>query len=308
MPANSLTWRRCWAQIATPGGLGLSSFWAPMLAPFTTLAVSSLADFSARARQGTPSGATREGTARQCFARLALCKVHWPDFHGMLEVGQATFAHYAASGLLPADPAGFELPATAEPAAPLLGRISVQLHARSPLVAGPAAEQQRPQRVLLEQRGGLVRNFVDLPQLLGSCNAAGDTLCRAFTFAGDYARCRPAWTVLRKVACSHAASACTSAHLPSAGRAGPCCMFTGGGTASTVLCVLPPRRSAPKGWIVMSAHNDNLHVLYCQEHCGRAQRQCAGDHTWLRQQQPDADGAWISAYRSPAFPVWHLPP
>lgn len=41
-----------------------------MLAPFTRLAVSSLADFSARLPQGTPSDATNEGIAVQCFQKV----------------------------------------------------------------------------------------------------------------------------------------------------------------------------------------------------------------------------------------------
>ena len=165
-----------------------------MLAPFTDAAVSSLADFSARLQRGAPPGAVRAGAARQCFARLSLCKVPWPDYHGMLEVGQATYAHYA--GRLPADPAGFARSPPAEPVAHRLEKAPLRLHGRPAFVPQSAAGQQQPLRVLLEQRGGPVRNFVDLPQLLGSCNAAGDTLCRAFTFAGDYARCSPAGKVL----------------------------------------------------------------------------------------------------------------
>ena len=57
-------------QVGTPGGLGLAGYWAPMLAPFTNLAVSSLADFSARAPRGAPSRATNEGTHQQCFAQV----------------------------------------------------------------------------------------------------------------------------------------------------------------------------------------------------------------------------------------------
>ena len=57
-------------QIGTPGGLGLGGYWAPMLAPYTDLAVSSLADFSARKPPGTPSRATNEGTHQQCFAKV----------------------------------------------------------------------------------------------------------------------------------------------------------------------------------------------------------------------------------------------
>ena len=65
-------------QVGTPGGLGLAGYWAAMLAPFTDLAVSSLADFSARAPRGAPSGATNEGTHQQCFAQVT------SDIHALL--------------------------------------------------------------------------------------------------------------------------------------------------------------------------------------------------------------------------------
>ena len=60
-------------QIATPGGMGLPAFYAPMLAPATSLAVTSLASFSARQPAGTPSGATNEGLSQQCFDRVCPC-------------------------------------------------------------------------------------------------------------------------------------------------------------------------------------------------------------------------------------------
>lgn len=50
--------------------MGLPSFWPPMLAPFTRLRVASLAEFSARLPQGTPSDATNEGIAMQCFQKV----------------------------------------------------------------------------------------------------------------------------------------------------------------------------------------------------------------------------------------------
>ena len=57
-------------QVATPGGAGLPAFYAPMLAPFTELDVISLADFSARLPPGTPSEATNERVAVQCFQKV----------------------------------------------------------------------------------------------------------------------------------------------------------------------------------------------------------------------------------------------
>ncbi len=57
-------------QVATPGGMGMPAFYGPMLAPVTALAVTSLADFSARRAPGAASGATNEGLARQCFDRV----------------------------------------------------------------------------------------------------------------------------------------------------------------------------------------------------------------------------------------------
>ena len=61
-------------QIATPGGLPLPAFYGPMLAPVTTLAITSLADFSARHPQGgARSGATNEGVPQQCFDKAGPC-------------------------------------------------------------------------------------------------------------------------------------------------------------------------------------------------------------------------------------------
>ncbi len=60
-------------QIATPGGMGLPAFYAPMLAPTTSLAVTSLAEFSARQAGETLSGATNEGLCQQCFDKVCPC-------------------------------------------------------------------------------------------------------------------------------------------------------------------------------------------------------------------------------------------
>ena len=67
---SSLQGNRGPAQVATPGGMGLPAFYGPMLAPVTALAVTSLADFSARRALSAPSGATNEGLARQCFDQV----------------------------------------------------------------------------------------------------------------------------------------------------------------------------------------------------------------------------------------------
>ncbi|KAK9908475.1 hypothetical protein WJX75_008501 [Coccomyxa subellipsoidea] len=154
--------------VATPGGGGLPSFWAPMLAPFTRLGVSSLADFSARLPPGTPSNATNEGTALQCFQKVILCKLAAADFSHMYDVGQATRAHYAAASLI-RNPAGFPKAATEAS-----GAASVSLN------------------VLIEQRHGVVRNFLNMDQLLRDCSDSEDlqgasVSCRSATFASDLA-------------------------------------------------------------------------------------------------------------------------
>ena len=56
--------------MATPGGMGLPACYGPMLAPVTDLAVTSLAEFSARRAPGAASSATNEGLARQCFDKV----------------------------------------------------------------------------------------------------------------------------------------------------------------------------------------------------------------------------------------------
>ncbi|EIE21073.1 hypothetical protein COCSUDRAFT_56993 [Coccomyxa subellipsoidea C-169] len=150
--------------VATPGGIGLPRFWPPMLAPFTRLAVSSLADFSARLPQGTPSDATNEGVAVQCFQKVILCKIPSGDFRLMYDVGQATRAHYAAASLI-RNPASF------------------------PEAAAAASDSLN---VLVEQRHGVVRNFLNMDQLLKDCGESGklqgtSVACRSATFAGDLA-------------------------------------------------------------------------------------------------------------------------
>lgn len=107
---------------------------------------------------------------------MVLCKVIKAEFGSMYDAGQATFAHYAtaAEKPLPLDPARFSQ------------------HGGSADV-GPAEAGAGPLRVLIEQRGGEVRNFLALEELLGGCNEAGGSApryaCRSFVFAGDYRRC-----------------------------------------------------------------------------------------------------------------------
>ncbi|BDA45095.1 hypothetical protein COCOBI_06-5750 [Coccomyxa sp. Obi] len=155
--------------VATPGGAGLPSFWAPMLAPFTELDVISLADFSARLPPGTPSDATNEGVAVQCFQKVILCKIVASDFRQMYDVGQATRAHYAAASLI-RNPAGF-------PEAAASG--------------GPAAKPGNL-NVLIEQRHGVVRKFLNMDALLRECDENQElhgvrVSCRSATFASDLA-------------------------------------------------------------------------------------------------------------------------
>ena len=108
--------------------------------------------------------------------QVVLCKVVKAEFGSMYDAGQATFAHYAtaAEKPLPQDPAGFPQPG---------GSADVD----------SAEAGAGPLRVLIEQRGGEVRNFLALEELLGGCNEAGGArpryACRSFTFAGDYRRC-----------------------------------------------------------------------------------------------------------------------
>ncbi|CAL8469160.1 g8701 [Coccomyxa elongata] len=155
--------------VATPGGSGLPSFYAPMLAPFTGLDVISLADFSARLPPGTPSEATNEGVAVQCFQKVILCKIVASDFRHMYDVGLATRAHYAAASLI-RNPAGF-------PEAAASG--------------GPAAKPGNL-NVLIEQRHGVVRNFLNMDALLRECDENPElhgarVSCRSATFASDLA-------------------------------------------------------------------------------------------------------------------------
>lgn len=70
----------------------MPAFYGPMLAPVTDLAVTSLADFSARRAPGAASGATAEGLARQCFDKVC-CHPH----HKRLNRGAAPGA--ARAGL-----------------------------------------------------------------------------------------------------------------------------------------------------------------------------------------------------------------
>ena len=94
----------------------------------------------------------------------------------MYDAGQATFAHYATATEepLPQDPAGFFKQG---------GLAAVQ---NAEAGAGPL-------RVLIEQRRGVVRNFLQLEQLLSACNgAAGGQpryACRLYVFSDDYRRC-----------------------------------------------------------------------------------------------------------------------
>ena len=112
----------------------------------------------------------------------------------MYDVGQATRAHYAAASLI-RNPAGFPKAATEAS-----GAASVSLN------------------VLIEQRHGVVRIFLNMDQLLRDCSDSEDlqgasVSCRSATFASDLAWCAqaPNHTLaqypISKIACfaSHAA-------------------------------------------------------------------------------------------------------
>lgn len=107
---------------------------------------------------------------------MVLCKIPHAEFGSMYDAGQATFAHYAtaAGEPLPQDPAGF------------FGNTGLAAMQTAGAGTGPL-------RVLIEQRRGMVRNFLQLEELLSACNeAAGGQpryACRSFEFSGDYRRC-----------------------------------------------------------------------------------------------------------------------
>ncbi len=102
--------------------------------------------------------------------QVILCKIPSGDFRLMYDVGQATRAHYATASLI-RNPAGFP-----EAAAAASGAVSGSLN------------------VLVEQRHGVVRNFLNMDQLLKDCGESGklqgtSVACRSATFAGDLAWC-----------------------------------------------------------------------------------------------------------------------
>lgn len=97
----------------------------------------------------------------------------------MYEVGQATRAHYTATKLV-RNPAGFPEAAAAA------------TDSSSPTKSGNPSSL----RVLLEQRHGVVRKFLNLESLLHDCAQSPElrdihVSCRSVTFASDLAWCGP---------------------------------------------------------------------------------------------------------------------
>ena len=89
----------------------------------------------------------------------------------MYDVGQATRAHYAAASLI-RNPAGFPEAAASGVSAASAGNLNV----------------------LIEQRHGVVRNFLNMDTLLRECEENPElhgarVSCRSATFASDLAWC-----------------------------------------------------------------------------------------------------------------------
>ncbi len=144
-----------------------------MLRPFSPYRVQSLADFSSRLPEPTPSCSTAEGYHIRCFQKVVLCKI---DDHLVSPspglVGPAAkyvYDWYKSEGLLPINPAGF-----------------------SGWGEGEGEEGALRFRVLVETRSGTVRNMGNKESLIRQCNEAGGPWeCRAWPMGSNFARSDP---------------------------------------------------------------------------------------------------------------------
>ncbi|GLC45731.1 hypothetical protein PLESTF_000598700 [Pleodorina starrii] len=132
--------------LATPDGLGLTSFHHVLLSPYSRYPLISLDELSQRPVRDRHVAWSAEGHHVSCFQRVVLCKIHGSP-QGMLATGQVVLRHIAPR--LPPDPMGF-------------GAEPVATHSTL--------------RVLIESRSGPTRNIRNLQQIVEACeqeNAKG---------------------------------------------------------------------------------------------------------------------------------------
>ncbi|GLC45732.1 hypothetical protein PLESTM_001772100 [Pleodorina starrii] len=132
--------------LATPDGLGLTSFHHVLLSPYSRYPLISLDELSQRPVRDRHVAWSAEGHHVSCFQRVVLCKFHG-SAQGMMATGQVVLRHIAPR--LPPDPMGF-------------GAEPVATHSTL--------------RVLIESRSGPTRNIRNLQQIVKACeqeNAKG---------------------------------------------------------------------------------------------------------------------------------------